>query len=237
MFDDPVLDAIRRVEEQAEADCPMRTAVMAAALTGRAPSAADTRHLLEEPCESCEAILLATWARTAPRPHVLERAATWPAGGALRRALDAHVASCRHAACQAFATRRELVRPEALEPSRWPVVADRLRAWLTDSFAWSFPAEIAFRSGGGEGPRPRTFLDAAVLVAADEGDPQRTSVSIAESAFAVGGLLLILQDPAGDVLVEHLFADAAASPAVLQVDPRRLTADGVAAFLAPVAGA
>lgn len=234
-FHDPVLDALRRLDAEARNACPTRASVTAAALVGRAPRPADQRHLLHQACEACEAVLLATWARTPPRQELLDEAMAWPAEGALRRALEAHVATCEHPACEAFALPAAIERPPALEDARWQVVAARLRDWLADRLRWSFPAELALRSRGGEGPRSRRFLDEAVVVGPAEDDRRRTSVSIAERVFDGDALVFLLQRPDGVVLVEHMFADPSESPITFPVRPEEAVADGVAVFVAPIA--
>jgi hypothetical protein len=232
-FDDPVLDALSKIAERSHSACPARTATVTAALVGYAPRSEDNRHLLNEPCEACEAVLLATWARTPPRQSVLDQAAQWPVGGAMHRALKAHVATCDHPACQAFANALATT-PRGLSEARWRIVAPRLPAALGEALRWSFPDRRALRSAPSGAGRPRSFLGSDVIVEAARDDPARTQVTISERAFVVGALLLILQGHDGEVLIEHVFADASESPREFSVAPERVTDDSVAAFLTPV---
>jgi len=232
-FDDPVLDALSKIAERSHSACPARTATVTAALVGYAPRSEDNRHLLNEPCEACEAVLLATWARTPPRESVLDLAAGWPVSGAMRRALDAHVATCGDAACQAFANAMATA-PKGLSGLRWRIVAPRLPGVLSDALRWSFPDRRAFRSAPSGGRRPRSFLDSDVIVQAAREEPRHTEVTISERAFVVGALLLVLQGHDGEVLIEHVFADPSESPKEFAVAPEMATDDGVAVFLAPV---
>lgn len=205
-------------------------------------------HLLEEDCAVCAQALTDVWTRHCPSRAVLGARAEFPAEGTFGYVLALHLDACDSEACAAAAAESlapaadtVLARPEGLDESRWKALVDWLRgsrqgraALLPDGYTWSYGAQMALQDAAPAAVRPRTFLDGNVMVEASDRDPERTSVWIAESAFALNSLRFVLQASDGQVLIDHVFANAGESPGEFPVTPALATAKGVAVFLWPV---
>lgn len=169
VWEDPVLRAWDQARAESERSCPKAADIVVTAVSGSTLlSAPAAQHLLHERCERCEARLASAWRHTPPLPHVLTEALQWPTGGALRSALDAHIASCSHAACELFAAQAAAAgaaaaaeRPAADASSA--AVIDVVRAYLKRRTpALALAAASAVSSAGGIGLTPLAHRSATV---------------------------------------------------------------------------